>query len=197
MLRRTDSSPIVIQQARPAPSPRRGEGWGEGERARERPRGRMMGGAAAIRVRSPHPTLSRWERALGARQAEGAGDLFEDACHVFRHVVVPEAEDRVAVCLDQAGALDVGGVSYVLAAVEFDHQPRSTAGEVRYVWPDRKLAHELGALDLSRPQSLPQRRLHLGRAASQLARDGRKALLRRAIPSPNSLPMGEGFQVPL
>ncbi len=77
------------------PSPRRGEGRGEGARA--------------VRKRAvpPHPTLSPPGRGLfGAvpRVEQLVADCFQDAFGVLEHVVVPEAQDPEAECLDGPGA---------------------------------------------------------------------------------------------
>src|SRR5687767_10888747 len=101
MPRRTDISSSLVTGAGLTPSPRRGEGWGEGVRNQ----------SATAGVRPPHPALSRrgeglsgvlspgGEGSFGAvpRDQELLADGLEDAVGVSQDIVVPEAENSVAV----------------------------------------------------------------------------------------------------
>ena len=170
-----------------APSPRRGEGWGEGER----------GGAerAASRSGYPHPTLSRRERALVVAGVQEFGsDGFEDAFDVFDDLVVPEAEDCVAGRFDLSRASGVSDAVSMLPAVEFDHQPCFDAGEVGDIGADQELAAEFCVFDLPGAQALPQDPFDFGCIPAQSPGYRRQSLLQCWNPSPNPLPMGEGYK---
>jgi hypothetical protein len=68
------------------------------------------------------------------------GDALENAVRVAQDVVVPEAEDAIALRFDEAGARFV--ISYgfgMLAAVQLDDEPLREASEVGEVWADRHL----------------------------------------------------------
>ena len=57
----------------------------------------------------------------------------------------------------------------MLAAVDFYDQPPLQAYEVNDVWPNRALATEFVALDLTEPEVSPQSTLGIRQVCSQLA----------------------------
>lgn len=65
-------------------------------------------------------------------------DPVRDALRICENVVIPEAEDAVALCFEDRGTCRVL-FGAVLAAIGFDDQPRAVAGEVRDIVPDRHL----------------------------------------------------------
>jgi hypothetical protein len=70
-------------------------------------------------------------------------DRFKDAVHTLEDVVVPEAQDRQPVGIQESrSVLILGDAIAVLATVEFDDQPSFTAQEVADEWSDRHLAAE-------------------------------------------------------
>src|SRR4051812_45779880 len=170
MPRRTDISSILIIGARLAPSPRRGEGWGEGARRR-----RLTTDAV-----HPHPTLSLKGEGIDlfrpvSRQEQLLSDRFQHAIGVGEDIVVPEAEDPVAVFFDDLGA---GGVPLriMLAPVEFESQSRRSAGEVRDVAIDLELADEILPFESAGAKIIPEALFGFGLVASEAACDRSQAL---------------------
>ena len=176
MSKRTDIPSIVVIGTR-APLPG-GEGLGVGERgAASRP---------GLGVGHPHPTLPlEGEGLRGAvpRDVEFEHDRFDHAVGVAQDVVVPEADHAIAVSLDLAGADVVGGVVGVLAAVDFDHQPGRTAGEVGDGVADLALPGELRP-DLLAPKPRPQANLGFGRFATKPLREAGQALFHQLADTP-------------
>jgi hypothetical protein len=165
---------------RKAPSPRWGEGWGEGAPALE----------IIARYTLTQPSPSR-ERAI-AGDGQLAANSFEHSVGVLQHIVVPEADDAVAEALDGRGAgrIDLQGM---LPAVEFDRQPRVAAGEICDMGPERELADELGAVQLTAAKMASQTLFGIGAVPPQLARGWRQFLAcHGGTPLPNPLPGGEG-----
>ncbi len=58
---------------------------------------------------------------------------FEHSVGLGQDVVVPEAQDLEALGLQPGVALAVIGAALMLAAIQFDHQPRFQADEVQDV----------------------------------------------------------------
>ena len=80
----------------------------------------------------------------------------------------------------------------MLAAIEFDRQPRSAAGEVGDIMIDLELADEFLALAPTAAEMMPEAFFGLGLIASQSASDRSQLLpAQRSAPSPNPLPIGE------
>ena len=145
-----------------APSPRRGEGWGEGAR--------RFG--SFLNCVHPHPTSPRQRSCQGfvsfslegegssgddvAREQEFASDSFKNAVDVGMDIVVSEADDAVAMGLDQPGACGVSGAFSMLPSIKLDDQLGTSAGEISDIGAERKLADELEAFELSASQSEPE-----------------------------------------
>lgn len=144
--------------------------------------------------KASYPSPSREKGAAVAGQHQFGADAFQHAIHIREDIMVPEADDAVAMRFDQRGARDVAVAGRMLSAVQFDHQSRRPASEVRDMCPDRKLTDEFEAVDLPRAQSRPQRLFRFGRVAVQCARGvGQAFLHHRLTPSPNLLPQGRGL----
>jgi len=149
-----------------APSPRRGEGRGEGARTP-----RLL------------PSVSRDEKLLA--------DRFQNPIGILQHVVVPEAQNEVAVPLDDLGPRSVADW-VMLAAVQFDCETRAPAGAVRDVAIDLELADEFCAFQTPVADIVPKAFLRFGLVAAKASRDRGQALSsQRRTPSPNPLPLGE------
>ena len=69
---------------------------------------------------------------MGAAEALGgfAEDGFGDTVGIFVHFAVPEADHGPALCFEGAGADSIIGRINMLAAIDFDDQPRLPAGEI-------------------------------------------------------------------
>jgi hypothetical protein len=116
---------------------------------------------------------------------------FEHSGGIRQHVVVPEAQDAVAVFLDDGGS---GGVvvGIVLAAVELDGEARGAAGEVGDIVVDLELADEFFAFQASAAQAVPQALFGVGLLGAKPAGDWSQAFSSdRSAPSPNPLPTGK------
>ena len=86
--------------------------------------------------------------------------MFQDFCHdafgLLQHVVIPEAQDAVALVLQkQAALLVVGLLVGVLSAVQFDNQPDCRGGKIGDVTANDVLAAEFDAVQLSAAQAPP------------------------------------------
>ena len=88
--------------------------------------------------------------------------MFQDFCHdafgLLQHVVIPEAQDAVALVLQkQAALLVVGLLVGVLSAVQFDfdNQPDFRGGKIGDVTANNVLAAEFDAVQLSTAQVSP------------------------------------------
>lgn len=170
------------------PSPRRGEGGarsasGEGVRR-----------LRICRTPSPNP-LPAGERALEAvtREEQFLADGFEDSFGVLQDVIVPETDDAVAKGFDDRCARHVDGFA-MLSTVQFNRKMRVAAGEVRYVWANRKLPDEFGAFQLAGAEVAPEALLGVRASDAQFSCNWRQAFFRqRRSPSPQPSPRrGEG-----
>lgn len=141
--------------------------------------------------KAAYPSPSR-EKVSGEPQF--GADGFNDAVRVHEDIMVPEADDAVAMRFDKRGARGVAVAGRMLSAVQFDHQSRPPASKVGDMRSDRKLTDEFEAVDLPGAQPCPQRLLRFGRVAAQHARGAGQAFLHhRLTPSPNLLPQGRGL----
>ena len=87
--------------------------------------GRAGGGGAglgrrATASRTPHPALRATFPHKGGRDC--SGDHCENTVEIFHDLVVPEAEDAVALAFEETGPLRIA-LGAVLATVDLDHQP--------------------------------------------------------------------------
>jgi hypothetical protein len=65
------------------------------------------------------------------------------ALRIFQHLVVPQTQNPLAFVLQEAAPLDFLLRRWiVLAAIDFDNQPRLVADKIRYISPERHLAPE-------------------------------------------------------
>jgi hypothetical protein len=69
---------------------------------------------------------------VGAAEALGGSirNRLNDTLRILAQFTVPEAQDGPAFLPQEGVAAEVASAVHVLAAVEFDDQPRVTAGEV-------------------------------------------------------------------
>jgi hypothetical protein len=75
-----------------------------------------------------------------------AGNHFKHALEVAEDLVVPEAEDLVALLGEEGRALRIGiALDRMLATIELDGQVMLGAAEVDDVWPDQMLPAKLDA----------------------------------------------------
>ena len=132
--------------------PAEGGGWG--------------GVRAWRRVLSPLPSGERvWERGSGKGFAQGT----QHGIEIGHHVVVPEADDAIALSFDERGAPIVAACVTMRRAVEFDDQFAGAADEVRDVGADDDLAGELDPGEAFGAQGGPEFAFGLGHLAAHLA----------------------------
>ena len=68
------------------------------------------------------------------------GDAIDSPFDVFQHLVVPKADDAIALGFDEARAdAVITRGDRMLAAVEFDYEPPGEAGDVDEIGTDRHL----------------------------------------------------------
>lgn len=147
-----------------------------------------------------HPSPGPFPSGKGGLLVAGEGDFFGDArqnaIRVCQHIVVPEADDTVAVGFDDFGSNSVGGIVRMLPAVQFDSEAQAAASKVRNKVADRVLPGELCAAQLTRAQVRPQPLFRVSRIAPQLAREAGQSLSCQCRkPIPNPFPQGKGLSV--
>jgi len=162
-----------------SPSPQGGEGWGEGVR-----RSRRIAARGPLSVVLTVP-----------RNSQMLDNRFHNAVDIFHDVVVPKADDSVAMGLDHAGPQLIGLAGYrMLPAVQFDDEFCVSTGEVSDCVSNWELAHEFMVRDLSIAQARPKKRLCISGITSQMARF---AVSRFSViadpPHPTLSPTGEGL----
>jgi hypothetical protein len=79
-----------------------------------------------------------------------------DGGAVLQDVVIPEAEDGVALLADEGVAAGVMGIVGVLGAVDFDDEPFLAAAKICEVRPYGKLADELVTAELAALEFQPE-----------------------------------------
>ena len=94
------------------------------------------------------------------------------AVEVLQHLVVPATQHAKSCRLEIAVADGIATRFRMLAAVDFDDQPRLEADEVEDVAVERHLALEFQAFELLVAESLPQDVLGLGRVGPHRAGEG-------------------------
>ena len=145
---------------------------------------------------SPAPFPQGKGRLFIARQGDFLCDYRKHSFGVSQHFIVPEADNAVAVRLDDAGPVRVREACRVLAAVKLDGEPQAPAGEVCDEVVDRKLTGEFRTAELARSQMRPEPLFGVGRLVAQFARDAGQSLLRQCgTPIPNPFPQGKGQSV--
>jgi hypothetical protein len=92
------------------------------------------------------------------------------AVEILQNVVVPEAEDAIALCVHDAGAGDImGALLVVLSAVDFDDELGAMAAEIsRIIWGKRRLAAPVQTWK-GFSKASPEHALRIGHFAAQLA----------------------------
>lgn len=129
-------------------------------------------------VNSPPTPSLEGAGLLVASEGDFAGDDLQDAFGVPQNIVVPEANQAVAVGFDDRGSNIISGAFRMLPAVAFDGEAQVAAGEVDDVITDRELSRELCAAKFSGAQMRPQMPFGIGHVAAQFARDIGQSLFR-------------------
>lgn len=157
----------------------------------------MMGQGYVSGVVHPPPNPSLKGRGLFiVGEGDFAGDDLQDAFGVHQHIIVPEADQAVAVGFDGAGAVRVRCALGVLPAIAFDRNPQAAAGEIDDVAANRELPRGLCAAKLSGAQMRPQMPFGIGHIAAQFARNSGQSLFSHlGTPIPNPFPSGKGLVV--
>lgn len=151
--------------------------------------------ATLQRSTAPLPTSPRTGGgACGARNFNLACDGFEHAIGVLQNVVVPEADDAVAVGFDAGRPLRIS-VNRMLPAVAFDRQTQASTREIDHAAANRKLPRKSRA-HLPPAQLRPQRTFRVRHVVPQFARGAGQSLFGQGRTPPPSLPLkGEGLGV--
>ena len=97
-------------------------------------------------------------------------DGIEHRIQILHDVAIPEPEDAVAACYQKGVAHLVVLAFGVLASVELHDQLALAADEVREIWTDRLLAHELVSGELAIVQAIPEPSFSVGLRAAKMAR---------------------------
>jgi hypothetical protein len=85
-----------------------------------------------------------------------------------KRVLVPEAQHRIALRQQERVTRRVVRAVDVLAAVELDDELRRAASKIGEIRPDRRLAHELGAVQATIAQAQPELALGVRRSGAQV-----------------------------
>jgi hypothetical protein len=78
----------------------------------------------------------------GRCRRHGREDRFPNAFEIFQHLIIPEAQNAIAVIRQPLIADGVAFVISVLTSVDFDHQPPLSANEIDNVRTNRLLANK-------------------------------------------------------
>ncbi len=90
---------------------------------------------------------------VGVMLGESTGEDVMNAFQIGQHVIVPEAEDAIALALDRLGSCNlILRLRVMLPAVDFNNQPRRVAGKIGNVMTDGNLPTEAVALHLIHPE---------------------------------------------
>ena len=175
-----------------------GKGWGWGSA--------VKGQRDIAGVVHPSPTPSLKGRGFICGEGRGlvsvSGDLqfFEDCQQhtvgILQDVVVPEPDHAVAMRFDHPRSRFVGRTVSMLPAIEFNREPRQTAGELDHVVPNRQLPRKFHAAQLAGAQVRPQAAFGVGHVAAQFACDAGQSLSYQGrTPIPNPFPRGKGLSL--
>ena len=111
--------------------------------------------------------------------------------YLLEDVIVPEADDGIAIRLDPSRALPVGRAFGMLAAVEFDDEPEFDAGKIGDVSADRNCLLNF-APSIWRERRRCQSLFSTAVASRRNLRAmGVSFFFNVTTPSPNPLPAGE------
>ena len=108
-------------------------------------------------------------------------DCFQYAIDIYHHIVVPEADDAIAVGFDNPCALCILAFA-MLATIEFDYQPEASCGEVSDIGTDRTLLHEFDIVQLPVAETRPELAFGLGHIPPKPASALRQFSLSHAPP---------------
>jgi hypothetical protein len=98
--------------------------------------------------------------------AQGSRDCLHHTLDIGEHIVVPEPQHAIVARVQVRGSLRIRCDAtrlIVLSTIEFDHQTRAMAGEVREVWTNRCLPAKVRAVDAQAAKMLPQNPFGIGR----------------------------------
>ena len=87
---------------------------------------------------------------------------------IAKHLIVPEADNAISFALDHARSSRIGCFA-VLAAVDFDDELGSVAGEIGDEMPDRNLASKV-MISEALSENPPKRALGIGNFSSEATR---------------------------
>lgn len=147
----------------------------------------MVGSATGGIVHPPLALPSREGNLLVSGQLHFLEDRFNNAIGVFEDIVIPEADDTVAVSFDHSGSRDVSRVLRMLSTVAFNCQSQRATREVDNVISNLMLTSELETKLLG-SKSRPQAALGISHLVAQFARYASQLLCsqsRTPIPSPS------------
>lgn len=85
-----------------------------------------------------------------------------DTLRILQHIIVPEAQDGIALGVEVSGAFLVSRGIEMAAAIEFDNERRLPAGKIGEIGTYWQLANKLVAFDLPVPQHIPEPVFRLG-----------------------------------
>lgn len=94
---------------------------------------------------------------FGQLPVKSCKDRLADGRSVLQDVVVPDAQDGIALCTHEIVAAAIMWAVGVLGAVDFDDEPLVATTEIREVGTDRELSREFVAAELSPFQFEPKR----------------------------------------
>lgn len=165
---------LALAMSAPLPS---GEGAGVGER----------GGASRLPIERGYTPTQPPPRGGGERKVVGyscsvSGEVYfdhqrgQDTVRVGKDIIVPVADDMVAVRLDKSRAGIIGTAVSVLPTIQFDDKFQAAAGEVHDCVSNRKLAREFDA-KLFAAQPRPHSFFRFSRFLAQFARQRRQAFI--------------------
>ena len=86
---------------------------------------------------------------------------------IIENLVVPEAQNRIALSVEICSALRVAHALCMLSAIDFNYQRRFTAGEVSNIGPNWQLPYELVPIKLPAPKHAPEAHFRIGAVVAQ------------------------------
>jgi hypothetical protein len=115
-----------------------------------------------------------WGGVGGGGRGYGALNDFEHAIDVSDHVVIPEAQDAIALAFEKSGTLRIGGGHFgMLPAINLDDESSVVTGKVHDVGPQPNLPSEMRARNgQTMPQMPPEFLLCLGWRCAHRAGSG-------------------------
>jgi hypothetical protein len=94
-----------------------------------------------------------------ATRADLGQDRFDHPLRIPQHVVVPKAQDAIAVTVElgRSGVIATNPlIRPMLVAIDLDDQTQPVMHEVREIGPNRRLPPEMAGWQLDLPQRVPE-----------------------------------------